>query len=84
MAFPSRFVAMEGIRMPELIVDQQADAAYLHVGSGFERRAVARSENLLGEENEMINLDFDSEGRLIGVELIPASRLLRPADTAIG
>jgi uncharacterized protein YuzE len=66
--------------MPEIVVDEAADAAYLYVGGVDETRSVARTELTLGPRNEMVNLDYDADGYLIGVELIPATALLRPSD----
>lgn len=66
--------------MPEIVVDEGANAAYLYVGGADEGRSVERTELTLGPRNEMVNLDYDADGFLIGVELIPATALLRPHD----
>jgi uncharacterized protein YuzE len=66
--------------MPEIVVDDSADAAYIYVGSRTEKRTVVRTEATLGPSGEMINIDFDSMGHLVGIELVPASSLLRSSD----
>jgi len=59
--------------------DKEADAAYIRLrASGVP--AVARTEVVdLQLESGAINLDFDEEGRLVGVEILGARRLL-PAE----
>lgn len=66
--------------MPELVVDESIDAAYLYIGNKGEGRTVERTEPLLELDGGMINLDFDGDDRLVGVELVPASAFLRPED----
>jgi len=67
-------------RMPQIVVDEAADAAYVYISSQDEKREFGRTEPFLDESNGMVNLDFDVNGHLIGIELIPASHFLRPTD----
>ncbi len=59
--------------------DADADAAYLYavesIGFGEVARTVVCDIPL---DRAAINLDFDSAGRLLGVEILGASRVLRP------
>ncbi len=54
----------------KLVYDAEADAAYLYIGAG--KAKVAKTV----AATEAINLDFDAEGRLLGVEITGASRVL--------
>lgn len=58
--------------------DRDADAAYIYVGSEHEpvHRTYPCDPVTVGG---MINLDFDREGRLLGIEILDASRKLTPA-----
>ena len=56
-------------------LDKEADASYIH----FKKIApgeVAKTISL----NEVINVDLDSEGRTLGIEILDASKNL-PLDT---
>jgi uncharacterized protein YuzE len=58
--------------------DRKADAAYIRLGGSAEKEAVAFTYPCdPAEVNGQIHLDFDGEGRLIGIEVLDASRLLR-------
>jgi uncharacterized protein YuzE len=60
--------------------DKEADAAYVWLGNSREAGRSARTEVVdLEIENGAINLDFDDGGRLIGIEILGASRLLPAA-----
>ena len=54
--------------MPANTYDPEADAAYVHLGDA----AVTDSE----EVAPGVVLDFDSDGRVVGVELLNASKTL--------
>jgi len=59
--------------------DASADAAYIYLlpeiaAGGVERTVPVDPREVDG----MINLDFDSDGRLVGIEVLDASRLLSP------
>jgi len=56
----------------KLVYDAEADAAYLYLAG--EKPTVAKTV----AATEEINLDFDAEGRLVGVEITAASRVLPP------
>jgi uncharacterized protein YuzE len=55
----------------KLTYDAEADAAYLYLKEGGK---VARTVTT----DEDVNLDFDAEGRLLGVEILAAKRRLPP------
>jgi uncharacterized protein YuzE len=59
--------------------DASADAAYIYLvpeipAGGVERTVPVDPREIDG----MINLDFDSDGRLVGIEVLDASQLLTP------
>ncbi len=57
--------------MTDVTHDPEADAVYITVGGGrFDRTA---------EAGPFI-YDMDSEGRIIGIEILSASRVLAPGD----
>jgi uncharacterized protein YuzE len=57
--------------------DREADAAYVRLLPAGTTAAVARTVPLdPSEVDGEINLDFDPEGRLVGVEIQDASRFL--------
>lgn len=53
-------------------IDNEADAAYIYTKSEIEEGEVAKTI----EVNESIILDFDSSGKLIGIEILNASKNL--------
>jgi uncharacterized protein YuzE len=59
--------------------DRSVDAAYIQVAAQIEAGGVAKTYPCdpleVGGE---INLDFDAEGRLIGIEVLDASKKLPP------
>ncbi|MDX3800075.1 DUF2283 domain-containing protein [Streptomyces sp. AK04-3B] len=58
--------------------DAKADAAYVYLGDPQAHSQVARTYLCDPVEAGMINLDFDDEGRLLGVEVLGAvSKLSR-------
>lgn len=57
--------------------DADADAAYIYLADEIEAGGVARTYACDPQEvNGMINLDFDEAGRLIGIEVMDASKML--------
>ena len=63
--------------------DKSVDAAYIYLtdsndGKSFGRMVTVDPEDIDG----MINLDFDSEGHLIGIEILSASSQLSPETLA--
>jgi uncharacterized protein YuzE len=84
-AFPPDEPGSSDRRWPNRIrvsYDREADAAYVPVGREVrEGEAASQIAGIVGPngEGELI-LDFDAEGRFIGVEVLNASRLLRPED----
>lgn len=55
--------------------DASVDAAYVYLQSGAAvQPSVARTEAF----DTSINLDFDDQDRLVGIEILAARRLLRP------
>jgi uncharacterized protein YuzE len=62
-------------RILRLTYDPDADAAYVSLQPGT---VIQPSVATTVTVNASINLDFDSEGHLIGVEVLAARTLLRP------
>lgn len=62
--------------------DAEVDAAYISIGRlPLPGEATDQVPDIHGPRREgEIVLDFDSEGHLIGIEILQASRLLRPED----
>lgn len=59
--------------------DAEADAAYIYLTDGVSAGRVARTCPCDPQEvGGMVSLDFDSVGRLIGIEVMDAARLLPP------
>lgn len=59
--------------------DPEADAAYIPIGDGpGPGEAVRQIADISGPAGGEIILDFDAEGRLLGIELLGATLLLRP------
>lgn len=60
--------------------DPQVDAAYIYIADEINQGGVARTYPCDPREvGGEINLDFDSNGRLIGIEVLDASRMLPEA-----
>ncbi len=53
-------------------IDKEADAAYIYAKREIEEGEVAKTI----EVNESIILDFDASGKLIGIEVLHASKNL--------
>ena len=58
--------------------DEQADAAYISLLEIDPGDVGYTHEVVFDGQRDFINLDFDREGRLIGVEILGASRQLPP------
>lgn len=57
--------------------DPEADAAYIQLVEEIGAGGVAKTVGCdPAEVGGMINLDFNSEGRLLGIEVLDASQLL--------
>ena len=56
--------------------DKEVDAAYIYVVDKIGKGEVKMTCSIDKKVNGMVNLDFDAAGRLLGIELIPGSRLL--------
>lgn len=62
-----------------LTYDPEADAAYIYLADEIAPGGVARTYTCdPSEVGGMVNLDFDAAGRLIGIEVMDASRILPP------
>lgn len=61
----------------KLSYDRSVDAAYIQIAADIEAGEVAKTYpcDPLEVEGE-INLDFDAQGRLIGIEVLDASKKL--------
>ncbi len=57
--------------MTDVTYDPEADAVYIYVGDGKINRQ---------EEAGPFVYDMDSEGRIVGIEILSASRVLAPGD----
>ena len=57
--------------MTDITYDAEADAVYISVGRG----KVARTE-----ETGPFIYDVDAEGRILGIEILSASKVLAPGD----
>jgi uncharacterized protein YuzE len=55
--------------------DREADAAYIYVRNPEARKGTVKSVPV-ADAPGMIVLDFDTDGRLFGIEVLDASRLL--------
>lgn len=68
--------------MKRVTHDKTSDAAYLYFRDLPEGEKVAHTESVdngkQGSDWAMVNLDFDKAGRLLGVEVLGASRVLPP------
>lgn len=61
----------------KIIYDKKADAAYIYFTNKIEPGWVAKTYPCDSKEvNGMINLDFDFEGKLGGIEVINANKKL--------
>lgn len=59
--------------------DVEADAAYIYLVDEIGAGGVARTHMCDPVDvGGMVNMDFDAAGRLIGIEVMDASRLLSP------
>jgi len=56
----------------EVEFDKEADAAYIYFKSGLGKGEVKRTVSLDGN----INLDFDSDDKLVGIEILNASKVV--------
>ncbi len=56
----------------KITYDKEADAAYIYLKGKIERGEI---KNIISM-NENIILDFDSDNRLIGIEILSASKVM--------
>ena len=58
--------------------DSEANAAYIYLVDEIDRGEVARSCVAdIAMDNAAITIDFDAEGRALGIEMLGASQALR-------
>jgi len=63
----------------KITYDRSADAAYLYLVGDIAAGGIAKTYCCDPiEVNGQIQLDFDEQGRLVGIEVLDASRLLPP------
>lgn len=68
----------------KLTYDDSVDAAYIQLVDELGAGGVANTYPCdPAEVGGMINLDFDDAGRLVGIEVLDASKLLPPAVLAL-
>lgn len=59
--------------------DVEADAAYVYLVDGIGRGEVANSHVAdIALTNAALTVDFDVNGRVLGIEVLGASKVLRP------
>jgi len=54
--------------------DEEADAAYFYVEYPIQTGSVKKTLQV----NEDINIDFDKNGKILGIEILSAKKLLMP------
>lgn len=54
--------------------DREADAAYLRIS----RALVVKTLPVVGPTGQILQLDFDADHRLVGIDAVPASAFFRP------
>jgi len=71
--------------MGDLRYEPEVDAAYVTLGAPIADGEVARTVpvDLPDGVSDELFLDFDEDGHLLGIELLGASRLLRPEGRAV-
>jgi uncharacterized protein YuzE len=67
-----------------IICDDAANAAYIQLADEIPPSGVARTYPCDPQEVRMINLDFDSHDRLVGIEIVGALEILPPECLAKG
>ena len=66
-------------QQPRVEYDSEADAAYIYFVEEISAGGVARTVPVDGGEDPwMVNLDVDDEGRILGLEVLDASKRLPP------
>jgi uncharacterized protein YuzE len=59
----------------KITYDEEADAAYIYLAYSIGPGEVANTVSL---EEAPVNIDFDAQGRLLGIEVLNASTTLAP------
>ena len=62
---------------PRVEYDVEADAAYIYFVEEVLKGGVDRTISM-DPRDGMINIDLDSDGRIVGIEIMDASRMLPP------
>ncbi|WP_448856054.1 DUF2283 domain-containing protein [Corynebacterium camporealensis] len=59
--------------------DREADAAYITLGNDIQPSEASQQVSLINTPNQhtQITLDFDSDGHLLGIEVLAASKGIR-------
>ena len=66
-------------RQLRMTYDPEADAAYIYVTDPIGRGEVVSGAHLHHHfDSASVNVDLDDQNRLLGIELLGVSRLLRP------
>jgi uncharacterized protein YuzE len=66
--------------LPRVEYDRDADAAYIYLVEDILGGAVDRTVSVTPSDiGGVVNLDLDSDGLILGIEVMDASRLLSPA-----
>ena len=65
------------MKLMKIHYDNHADAAYIYIADKITNGSVKKTYACdISETDHMINLDFDNQGRLIGIEVLDASKCL--------
>jgi len=68
---------MQSITNMEGTYDSEADVAYIYFKTECERRIVAKTREV--KDHSEVYVDFDREGRIIGIEILNASTRMEPS-----
>ena len=55
-----------------MVYDKEADAAYIYFKDKIQKGEVKKTISM----NDSVNLDFDSHHKLIGIEILAASKIV--------
>ncbi len=62
----------------KITYDKSADAAYIYLEDRIGEAGISKTYMCDPKEVGMINLDFNTEGKLVGIEVMDASKRLSP------
>ncbi len=56
----------------KLVYDKEADAAYIYIAPSIKRKEVKKTVEI----NQDVYLDYDKNGKILGLEILSASKLI--------